>query len=136
MRQLYEYHHAIGYRFIPGLKARVPHEGGGFLVAVNSSGFRCRHEFDKDPVADGRRLLLFGDSFTAGDAVSNKQRYGDLLEDRLPGLQVYNYGLPGSGTDQPGGKPNIARQPAPISSTRAANRRTCSLAVSPFGDEM
>jgi carbamoyltransferase len=44
-RQLFEYHPVIGYRYIPGIKARVPYESGGFLIRVNSSGFRCRHEF-------------------------------------------------------------------------------------------
>ena len=31
-RQLLEYHPRIGHRFIPGLKARIEHEGGGYLV--------------------------------------------------------------------------------------------------------
>ena len=43
-----------------------------------------------------------GDSFTAADGVSNRQRYSDLLEARLPGIEVYNFGLPGTGTDQQG----------------------------------
>ena len=46
------------------------------------------------------RIILFGDSFTAGDAVSNQQRYGDMLEQRFPALQVLNFGLSGTGTDQ------------------------------------
>jgi lysophospholipase L1-like esterase len=46
------------------------------------------------------RVLLFGDSFTAGDGVSNQYRFGDLLERRMPGVEVLNFGLPGSGTDQ------------------------------------
>lgn len=29
MRQFYEYHPEVGYRFIPNLRARIPHEGGG-----------------------------------------------------------------------------------------------------------
>jgi lysophospholipase L1-like esterase len=45
-------------------------------------------------------VLLFGDSYTAGDGVSNGSRYGDLLERFVPGIEVYNYGLPGTGTDQ------------------------------------
>jgi hypothetical protein len=99
-RQLFEYHPVTGYRFIPNLKARFEHEGGGYLVRVNSDGFRCDHDFVENKQSGIRRILLFGDSYTAGDGVSNGQRYSDLLEKTVPDLEVYNYGLPGSGTDQ------------------------------------
>lgn len=98
--QLYQYHPIIGYHFIPNLKARLEHEGGGFLVRVNSAGFRSEREFVKEKGKSKFRILLFGDSFTAGDAVSNKYRYGDILETLIPDLEVYNFGLPGTGTDQ------------------------------------
>lgn len=99
-RQLFKYHPVTGYQFIPGIKARIEHESGGYLVRVNSSGFRCDHDFVKNKLAGIHRMLLFGDSYTAGDGVSNKFRYSDRLEKLIPGLEVYNYGLPGSGTDQ------------------------------------
>jgi hypothetical protein len=47
-----------------------------------------------------RRVLVFGDSFTAGDGVSNGRRYSDVLEQLLPETESFNFGLPGSGTDQ------------------------------------
>ena len=100
VRQINEYHPVIGHRYIPGIQARIPHESGGYLVQTNSSGFRCRHEFVKEKPDKTFRVLLFGDSFTAGDGVSNKYRFGDLLEERLSGLQVLNFGLSGTGTDQ------------------------------------
>lgn len=99
-RQLLEYHPRIGFRFIPGIRARVPHESGGYLVRVNGTGFRCNHEFVPQKAPGTRRALLFGDSFTAGDGVSNEKRYGDVLEGQVEGLEVYNYGLSGTGTDQ------------------------------------
>jgi carbamoyltransferase len=99
-RQLYQYHPVIGYHFIPNLKVRLEHEGGGYLVRVNSAGFRSEHEFEEQKARDKFRILLFGDSFTAGEAVSNKHRYGDLLETLIPGVEVYNFALPGTGTDQ------------------------------------
>lgn len=99
-RQLFEYHAVIGYRFIPGLKARIPHESGGYLIRVNNFGFRCNHNFLREKKKDIRRIILFGNSFTAGEGVSNEYRYGDLLEEMIPNLEVYNLGLPGSGTDQ------------------------------------
>ena len=99
-RQLFQYHPTFGYHFVPGLRARVEHEGGGYLVRANAQGFRCDRDFAPAKSADRFRILLFGDSFTAGDGVSNKHRYGDVLEKLVPGLEVYNFGLPGTGTDQ------------------------------------
>jgi hypothetical protein len=99
-RNLFEYHPVTGYRFIPGIRARVRHEGGGYLVHCNLAGFRCNHEVTSEKPAATYRILLFGDSYTAGEGVSNCFRFGDLLEDRLPGVQVLNFALPGSGTDQ------------------------------------
>jgi lysophospholipase L1-like esterase len=99
-RNLFEYHPVIGYRFIPGLTARVRHEGGGYLVRCNQTGFRCDHEVSDAKPPGVFRVLIFGDSFTAGDGVANGKRYTDRIEAQLPGLQVLNFGLPGSGTDQ------------------------------------
>src|SRR5262245_19452241 len=99
-RQLFEYHPRFGYRFIPELKARIDHEGGGYLVKVNRAGFRCDHELAPMKCEGSFRVLLFGDSYTAGDGVSNRDRYGDVLEKLVPSLEVYNFGLSGSGTDQ------------------------------------
>jgi lysophospholipase L1-like esterase len=100
MRQLFQYDPVIGYRFIPGMRVRVPHEAGGYLVKVNSSGFRSEREFApvRDPAR--HRILLFGDSYTAGEGVSNVDRYSDQLERALSDTEIYNFGLPGSGTDQ------------------------------------
>lgn len=100
MRQLYEYHPVVGYRFIPNLKARIPHEGGGYLMQVNEAGFRSNRPFLKERTTGYRRVLFFGDSFTAGDAVPNHQRYTDLLETRITAAEVYNFGLSSTGTDQ------------------------------------
>jgi carbamoyltransferase len=99
-RSIFQYHPTYGFHFIPGVKARIPHEGGGYLVRANAAGFRSDREFVPTRSPGHRRALLFGDSYTAGDGVSNGARYGDLLETRVPGLEVYNYGLPGTGTDQ------------------------------------
>lgn len=99
-RQLFAYDPVIGYRFIPGLRARVRHQGGGYNVRTNRAGFRCDHEVTRSPAPGAFRVLLFGDSFSAGDGVSNGYRFGDLLEKRIDGIEVLNFGLPGSGTDQ------------------------------------
>jgi lysophospholipase L1-like esterase len=99
-RSIFQYHPTYGFHFIPGIKARIPHEGGGYLVRANAAGFRSEREFEAACHPGRRRVLLFGDSYTAGDGVSNGARYGDLLEKYVPGIEIYNYGLPGTGTDQ------------------------------------
>jgi lysophospholipase L1-like esterase len=101
-RSVTQHHPSVGYTFIPGVKARVslPNEEAAYLVRANGQGFRCDHEFVAGRREGKRRALLFGDSFTAGDGVSNGKRYGDLLEQSVGGLEVYNFGLPGTGTDQ------------------------------------
>jgi len=99
-RNVFEYHALTGYRFIPGIKARIRHEGGGYLVKVNRAGFRCEHEASPRKSDGTFRILLFGDSYTAGDGVSNRFRFGDILESLIPRVEVLNFGLPNSGTDQ------------------------------------
>lgn len=100
VHQNFEYHPVTGYRFVPGLKARIQTEAGGYLIRVNGDGFRSEREFAREKPPNQRRILLFGDSFTAGDGVSNRKRYSDLLEQMIPNLEVFNFGLPGTGTDQ------------------------------------
>jgi len=78
----------------------VRHEGGGYLVRANADGFRSEHDFGTPKPAGRYRIALFGDSYTAGEGVSNGQRFCDLLEERLPQLDVFNLALPGTGTDQ------------------------------------
>jgi hypothetical protein len=96
---LFDYDPDIGYRFVPHLKTRVETPGeGGYLVRTNALGFRNDREFL--PQSPTPRVLVFGDSFTAGDHVSNGQRYSDVLETLLPGIEAHNFGLPGTGTDQ------------------------------------
>ena len=90
-RNLFEYHPIIGYRFIPEIKARVEHEGGGYLVKCNKSGFRSNHEFTKLKLKNVFRIILFGDSFTAGEGVSNKYRFSDLLEKKFQDIEILNF---------------------------------------------
>lgn len=98
-RRLMQYDPVLGYRFAPGLKLRIPHEGGGYLIKTNRDGFRCDHQVNSRK-SRAHRLLVFGDSYTAGDGVSNGKRYTDVLEEQLPDTEVLNFGLSGSGTDQ------------------------------------
>ncbi|MCX4240611.1 SGNH/GDSL hydrolase family protein [Paraliomyxa miuraensis] len=98
---LFEPHPVTGYRFAPGLHVRVPHEGGGYLVRTNSIGQRCRHEPTPQRPPGMFRILVFGDGCVAGTGLDDTERFTELLERRLGNyVQVLNFGLPGSGTDQ------------------------------------
>jgi hypothetical protein len=97
---LWSYHPRIGYTYMPSVRSRVPFENGGYLVRTNTAGFRSEREFARERPAGVFRTILFGDSQSAGDGVSNRDRFSDILENTVPGLEVYNYSLTGSGTDQ------------------------------------
>jgi hypothetical protein len=94
-----KYHPRVGYTYMPNARFRAP-EAGGYLVRANSTGFRSEREFVKSKPQGASRLLLFGDSQSAGHGIPNPMRYSDLLEQAMPGLEVYNYALSGSGPDQ------------------------------------
>jgi lysophospholipase L1-like esterase len=98
-RQLMQHDDMLGYKFAPGLKVRIPHEGGGYLVKTNKAGFRCDNEVTAKKTK-ARRVLVFGDSYTAGDGVSNGKRFSDVVEQTREDTEVLNFGLSGSGTDQ------------------------------------
>ncbi len=97
-RMVVRYHPTIGHLYVPNLYARLPSETGGYPLVTNSLGFRSDVEFE--PRKGSRpRILVFGDSYTAGDNCANEDRATDQLG-RLLDAEVYNFGLSGSGTDQ------------------------------------
>lgn len=97
---LTRYHPSIGFTMMPDMRARVPFESGGYLVRTNAAGFRSDREFLTPRTPGKFRALMFGDSQTAGDGVCNAQRYSDIVERLVPDLEVYNYALSGTSTDQ------------------------------------
>jgi len=91
----------IGYRYIAGARMSLPRPGGGrYDLAVNSAGVRSDREYSYDKPHGVRRIIVCGDSMAAGQFVSNSQRFSEVLERRLPHLEVINLSLEGSGTDQ------------------------------------
>lgn len=95
---LFRYDPHIGHMWIPSLRARILHERGGYLVNTNAMGFRSDAEF-RIPKGCRSRVVILGDSMTAGDGCSNSERFSDVLANML-GVEVCNFGLSGSGTDQ------------------------------------
>ena len=74
-----------------------PH--GYYKIVTNSSGFRNESDFSLKKNKK-KRILLFGDSFTAGDNISHGYRFSDLLNEKFTDIEFYNYGINGTGTDQ------------------------------------
>jgi 2-polyprenyl-3-methyl-5-hydroxy-6-metoxy-1,4-benzoquinol methylase len=91
----------IGYRYIPNLDITLPRPGGGsYHFQTNSQGIRSSREYTFKKAPGTTRIILCGDSMSAGQFVSNEQRMSEQLERRVPGLEVINLSLEGSGTDQ------------------------------------
>jgi hypothetical protein len=67
---------------------------------ANSKGMRATREYALEPPADKVRVGAFGDSFTHGSGVPTGFTWEEKLEEALPGLEVMNFGIPGSDPGQ------------------------------------
>ena len=95
------YHPVIGYEYIPGTELCLPAPAGGeYIIRINSAGIRSDRDYSLKKPAGVFRIVAFGDSFAAGQYINNEHRFSELLERRIPGLEVINFGLEGTGTDQ------------------------------------
>ncbi len=99
-RMILKYHPVFGQWHVPNLRAYVPHERGYFIVKTNQDGMRASADYEAQRSGNRYRILLFGDSFTAGDGVHNEERFSDLMEQIWPGTEVLNFGVNSSGIDQ------------------------------------
>lgn len=101
-RASFRYHPQFGFFFRNNIRLWQisQHDFGALhLIATNSVGARCTRE----PAArtpGAVRVLFIGDSLTAGDLVSNRERFTEVLEEMIPGVESHNYALPGSAHDQ------------------------------------
>ena len=94
---LYRYDSALGWYPKPNFQGMFyyePHQP--VWVRHNSMGFRDReHEPKRHPV-----LAILGDSYVYGFNVDQKERFSELLGQKMPGWEIYNLGVSGYGTDQ------------------------------------
>jgi hypothetical protein len=71
---------------------------GGFQA--NSKGLRATREYAPQAAPGIVRIGAFGDSFTHGSGVPTGFTFEERLEELTPGLEVINFGIPGSDPGQ------------------------------------
>ena len=67
---------------------------------ANSKGMRATREYALQPAPGTVRVSAFGDSFTHGSGVPTGFTWEEKLESFVPGLEVLNFGIPGSDPGQ------------------------------------
>jgi hypothetical protein len=96
-----QHHPVLGYHYIPSTEMLLRKPGGGrYRIRINTAGIRSDREYATAKAAGTYRIIVLGDSMAAGQFVPNECRFSELLERRIPGLEVINLALEGSGTDQ------------------------------------
>ncbi len=89
---------ATGWTYRPNSKR----QDGTFTV--NGAGLRALREYTMKPAADTLRIALFGDSFVAGDEVTDEEVWGSRLAQLLNqsgnSAEVINFGVGGFGMGQ------------------------------------
>jgi hypothetical protein len=93
---------SLGWEYIPHASGIQLKEGRQIEWHINSKGLRESEEYgyerDGKPV---KRILVLGDSFTAGDGVNEAARWTERVSHRLgPHVQVINAGVPAYAPDQ------------------------------------
>jgi hypothetical protein len=100
-RRQVRHHPVIGFQYIPGTRLTLPRPGGGFFeLCVNSAGIRSNREYSFAKPPGVYRILAFGDSHAAGHFQSGDGSFSSLIEQRNPGVEVVNFSLGATGTDQ------------------------------------
>ena len=98
-RRVVHFDRDTGIRLLPSVKIRADQRGTQYKMRTNAAGFRT-HPFSSRERTRLRRVLAFGDSFTEGVGVSDGKRYTDVLEEFEPTIELLNFGVRATGTDQ------------------------------------
>lgn len=91
-------HPELGYSLLPGSFKITLSDGYPWEATTSNDGLRITH-----PVAAGGfytlpEIWIFGDSFTYGWSLNDAETYPWLLQQKLTGYRVVNFGVPGYGT--------------------------------------
>lgn len=99
-QRMMTYDTVVGWRPVPGSRVIDDAGYGSYRVAINSRGLRdSEHRFQKP--AGQYRVVVLGDSITFGyGGVEQHDVFTEILEQRLPGVEFINLGVPCFSTDQ------------------------------------
>lgn len=86
--------------FDPDLGWTIRPNGNKPQYKANSKGLRATREYTLTPPPGKVRVAAFGDSFTHGSGVPTGFTWEEKLEGLEPGLEVINFGIPGSDPGQ------------------------------------
>lgn len=86
--------------FDPELGWTIRPNGDKPMYKANSKGLRATREYSLEPPPGQVRVAAFGDSFTHGSGVPTGLSWAERLEGMAPGLEVMNFGIPGSDPGQ------------------------------------
>ena len=87
----------LGWRNRPGFHSVRPYSPDGHDISYTflSAGDRITKAEHQENTSTNDTLILVGDSYTEGWAVSDDETYAWKLQDRLPDMRVVNFGTGG-----------------------------------------
>lgn len=93
------FHPDFGWKPLPDVEKVGPEWCDEVPARMNSRGWRdIEHPLRKPE--DRTRIVALGDSITFGQSVDYGQRFTEVIEDTLKGVDVVNLAVTGHGTDQ------------------------------------
>jgi len=96
----FEYDSLLGWKNNPNAEGMFVTPNSTTLVKINSKGLRDK-EYDYYKPEGTKRIIVLGDSFAWGYGVEVRERFTEILKDKLPSnYEVINMGVSGYGTDQ------------------------------------
>ncbi len=89
----------LGFSFIPGAKDMLVTSDFIVTYTINSQGIRDKEIILEKPSREFR-ILALGESTLFGEGVNYGNRFTEVIEQALQGVEVINMGVPGFGLDQ------------------------------------
>jgi carbamoyltransferase len=94
-RQIIQYDEDLGHKYVENLSARLRYGNDGYFIETDKRGFR-----NSPATKNGKiKIIVLGDSYAAGDGLSNQYRFSDILENEFD-CSVTNLAVSGYGVDQ------------------------------------
>lgn len=97
-----QFHSLKGWELKVGTFHQQPYstKGSEIIYTQLQGGFRRSYPLQDSTLSDKPKLVLIGGSYTRGNAISDDETFPWKLQQRLPELEILNYGVGGYGTLQ------------------------------------